>query len=132
MREDRNRTIREDRDQPEDLEGLNEAIEGFRNSVHAAAKKPAVFWQRQHAAIMSRIQESMPVRNSHARLVWVPAAVIVLLCVLFLVKTDQPPKPDLAAGSDQILLVEIERALNQECPEALLPAPSVEKTVTRK
>ena len=132
MREDHKRKIREDIDQQEDLEGLKEAIEGFRNSVHAAAEKPTLFWQRQHAAIMSKIQESMLGTNSHARLLWIPAAVIVLLCFLFFARANKQPKPDLPAGSDQILLVEIERALNQECPEALVPVPSIDKTIARK
>jgi hypothetical protein len=48
---------------------------------------------------------------------------MVILCLFFFAENSKaPPKPDLAAGSDEILLINVERALNQEYPDALAPA----------
>jgi hypothetical protein len=103
------------------LSEMKEALDAFRKSVHAAAVKPEIFWERQHAAIVSKIQNSTSEATSWIRWIWIPVAPALLLCILFLGVPRKEPKTDLPAGADQILLVEIENALHQESPEAIVP-----------
>jgi hypothetical protein len=117
---------RKNADPEQNLGDVREALEIFRNAVHAAAERPDFFWKKQHTAIMSRLNESGPGINSRPKFLWVSAAAAVLLCLFFFAQTSKAPTPDLPAGSDQNLLVEIERALSQEYPEALAPAASIE------
>ena len=100
---------------------LGEALRQFRESVHASVERPGFFWKRQHNEIMARLVSSEPTPKSRA-LRLAPAALAIFLCLFFFVESSKAPTPDLAAGSDQILLIEIERALSQDCPDALAPA----------
>jgi hypothetical protein len=100
---------------------LNEVIREYRNSVRLEADRPDFFWARQCNAIMERLHR--PESPKHRRaLLWVPAAVAVVLCLFFFAESSKAPTPDLAAGYDQELLIEVERALSQTYPDALAPA----------
>ena len=102
----------------EELEGV---LQKFRDSLRAEADRPDFFWVRQRNAIMESLHK--PKSPKHRRiLLWVPAAAAVLLCLLFFAEISKAPTPDLAAGYDQDLLVEVERALNRSHPNALTPA----------
>ncbi len=102
----------------EELEGI---LHKFRDSVRAEADKPDFFWARQRNAIMSTLDKPESPKRRRV-LLWIPAAAAVLLCMLFFAEISKAPIPDLAAGYDQDLLVEVERALNRSHPEALMPA----------
>jgi len=104
-----------------DASDVSEVLRQFRESAHASAEKPAFFWKRQHNEIMMQLN-SPAAAPKHRELLWAPAALAILLCLFLFVGTSKAPTPDLAAGSDQILLIEIERALSQDCPDALAPA----------
>jgi len=123
MQERKNRTAPTHKDiNPEqNLGDMKDALEMFRNSVQRAADKPELFWKRQRTAILSKLTESRPTSNCRPFFFGVPAAGAVLLCVFFFGKPGKTPIPDLAAGADQNLLVDVERALNQEFPEAFAP-----------
>ena len=102
---------------------LKEALREFRDSVHTASDRPGFFWKKQHEAIMSRLSDRVTPAKHRPVLLWGPAALVVLMCCLvFFVQNSKAPTPDLAAGSDQNLLIEVERALNQNNPAALAPA----------
>ena len=104
-----------------DMDSLQGGLHNFRDSIRLEAEKPDLFWARQRSAIMERIQG--PKSRKHRRaLLWVPAAVAAMLCLLFFAETGKAPTPDLAAGYDQDLLVEIERALSRNYPDSLSPA----------
>ena len=70
---------------------------------------------------MARIKEPATSPKYRA-LFWAPAALVLFLCLFLFVESSKAPPPDLPAGSDQILLIEVERALDRNCPEALAPA----------
>ena len=108
-----------ERSQPEELE---DALRVFRESAQAAAEKPDAFWENQRSAISVRLQHSGPAPLRRPALVWVPVATVVLFCFFLLVENGRAPTPDFAAGSDQDLLIDVERATDQEYPNALGPA----------
>ena len=108
-----------------------ESLRMFRESVRASAERPAFFWTRQRNTILARINKPAPSAKFRA-LVWAPAALVVFLCLFLLVENSKAPPPDLAAGSDQILLIEVERALNQDYPEALAPAAVFNDEIKKK
>lgn len=102
----------------EELEGV---LHKFRDSVRVEADRPDFFWIRQRNAIMETLDK--PESPNHRRaLLWAPAAIAVLLCLFFFAESRKAPTPDLAAGYDQDLLIEVERALNRNHPDALTPA----------
>ncbi len=106
-------------DPEKDWVDLEDSLKQFRDSIHAAAERPAFFWKTQQNAIMARVSQPQPVRRMW---VWVPATMAILMCLFFFVENSKAPTPDIAAGSDQNLLIDIERALDQDCPDALAPA----------
>jgi hypothetical protein len=110
---------------------LHEVIRKFRDTVRLEAERPDFFWVRQRNLIMERLHG--PRSPKHRRtLLWVPAAVAVVLCLFFFAENSKAPTPDLAAGYDQDLLVEVERALSRNYPDALAPAllliPEIEQS----
>jgi len=123
IRETHELHAREDKDTDAIARDLEEVLHEFRQSVHAAADRPGCFWKRQYEAIEMRLQDKTVPSKRRTTLAWVPACLLVLVCCLLLfVQNSKAPTPDLAAGSDQNLLTEIERALNQYGPSALEPA----------
>jgi hypothetical protein len=100
---------------------LDKALRSFRDSIRASAEKPDFFWRRQHNSILARLNRPSS-RTKYRKLIWVPAALGLLLCLFFFVENSKAPTPDIAAGSDQNLLIDVERALDQDCPDALAPA----------
>jgi hypothetical protein len=117
-----------------DLEGqhrspldLREGLDLFRSSVRAAAERPEFFWKKQQAAITKRLQEPIPATRPRRTLAWASAGLAVLLCLFFFVQPSKAPTPDLPAGADQALLIEVEKALARECPEALMPVAPVSR-----
>jgi hypothetical protein len=110
-----------DNEEDRNLEGLQDALLAFRSSVLAEAERPNAFWAKQGAGITERLRKPLQAKKQPV-LVWIPAAIITLLCVsLFLVKPN-PPAVAFAGGADQQLLVEVERALSRKYPDALAPA----------
>jgi hypothetical protein len=102
----------------EDLEGT---LREFRDSVRTAAERPGPFWESQRAAVNARLQQPRP--DPWRRRAWIiaPVAAAVVLCLFLFVENGKAPTPDFAGGSDQDLLIDVERALDQECPSALQP-----------
>jgi|WetSurMetagenome_2_1015567.scaffolds.fasta_scaffold305172_1 hypothetical protein len=114
------------KDRELNLGNLEEKIQALRGAVHAAAEKPDSFWKRQQDAIVSNL--TLPAFNEYRRpaLLWTPIVVALVTCLFFFVESSKAPTPDLAAGSDQELLVGIERALNRNQPEAFDPIGAIE------
>jgi hypothetical protein len=118
-----------DIDPERNLRELKKDIQMLRESVHAAAEKPEFFWKRQHNAIMASLNKPVPSAKYRPALLWVPAALVFILCLFFFVENSKAPTPDLAAGSDQELLIEIERALSRHYPEALAPVAVIDSAI---
>jgi hypothetical protein len=111
-----------DFDPEQNLGVLRGEIELLRDSAHAAAGRPDFFWKRQHNKIMASLKKPVPTAKQRPALLWAPVALGVVLCILFFVQSSKAPTPDFAAGSDQDLLIGIERALSRQYPEAFDPA----------
>ncbi len=97
-------------------------IEILREALHQSAQRPDFFWKRQRSEIMARLKEPVLVPKRQPASLWVPVALGVVLCIFFFVQSSKAPTPDFAAGSDQELLIGIERALSRDYPEAFDPA----------
>lgn len=106
------------------FEAVDDVIAEFRKSVHASAERPAFFWTRQRASIMARIKPARPARQRLKPLL-VPVALAVFLCLFFFAKSSKAPTPDMPAGADHILLIEVERALSRPYPDAFAPAAEI-------
>jgi len=103
-------------------ERLESALAGFRELARTAAERPEYFWDRQRLAIHGRLKPSRATRRHRAIWIWATAAALVVVLALILNPNHtQSVVPDFAAGHDQELLVEIERSLNRELPQALQP-----------
>jgi len=68
------------------------------------------------------------------RPVWMSAALItiVVFIVVLFIKPEKPSGPDLASGTDQELLLGIDRLLDKEVPAALEPALVLTKEIVKK
>ena len=106
-------------------EPFKEGIQALRDSLRAAAEKPNAFWTRQSAAISQSLRHPAPASWLRPALLWAPASIIVLACLLLFNGKSELPAPDFAVGADQTLLVDVERALYRDCPEALAPAATL-------
>jgi hypothetical protein len=122
MREEAGSLSSWDFDPERNLGELEGNIQVFRDSVRLAAERPDFFWKSQHNAIMARLNKQLRPAKYRPALIWAPAAALVLImCLFFFVENSKAPTPDFAAGSDQELLIGIERALSRDFPEALAP-----------
>ena len=96
------------------------AVTEFRSAVLAAAQRPEGFWNIQRASVLGKMA-ARPQRPAWSvAMVW--AATIMFVVIGIGIVLDRPqaaPAPDLAAGYDQDLLIDVERSLNQEVPEPL-------------
>jgi hypothetical protein len=107
-----------------EFEDLHDVLEAMRESHHIAAEKPEFYWKKQQDAILAKLDApaTAPALNFRFAYVCVPVVAVALLCLFFLAGNSKTPAPDLAAGYDQDLLVEVDRALGRNYPLALKPA----------
>jgi len=99
------------------------AVTQYRTEVRSAANRPEGFWDVQRASVLRRVAGPPPRPVWRVALVW--AATVVFVVIVIGIVLDRPqaaPAPDLAAGYDQELLMDVERTLDQEVPEPLAPA----------
>ena len=102
--------------------GMEEDLRIFRESLHSAAQKPESFWIKQREEILSSIRQPVPKRRVRLVLIWASALMTVLMGITVFIEKNKMPAASFAAGYDQELLVEVERALNRNYAEALSPA----------
>lgn len=100
---------------------LQDVLKSFRDAHHAAAERSAFYWKSRHGAILKKIQTPVSSTKSRHPLLWAPAAATLLFCLIFFLIDKNPLVPEIAAGYDQELLLDVERALNRNCPAALEP-----------
>ena len=106
-------------------EQFKDGVRIFRESFRAAAERPDTFWARQRAAISGGLRHPAHKSKWRPALLWAPASIAVLMCLLLFTGKNKLPAPDFAVGADQNLLVEVEQALVRDCPEALAPAATL-------
>jgi hypothetical protein len=110
---------------------LQDVLKTFRNVHHAAADRPVFYWKSLHGTIMKKIEAPMAFSKFRHPLLWAPAAAALLFCLFFFSTVKKTPIPDIAAGYDQDLLIEVDRALSRDCPAALEPIEILAREMER-
>jgi predicted anti-sigma-YlaC factor YlaD len=105
-----------------DYSALQSQFSALPEGVRNATDLPQVFWQRQAAAIRSRIAVQEASRRSWAGLIWASAASLILVAGLLLNGAKNGARPQPQADPDQELLLAIEHAVASDVPESLAPA----------
>ena len=103
------------RDEEERLQGL---LARYSEAARAASARPEAFWQWQQAAIAARLTGG----TRPWRLVWATATALVVFAAVLLIVRTPAPLPVVAADPDDVLLVDVERSVRREVPQALEPA----------
>ena len=98
---------------------LRAALAGYGAAARDSALRPEAFWAWQRGAIAGRLAAQ---RTPSHRLVWAGALVCMVLVAAILLRQapqiPSAPPPD----PDHTLLVEVERSMRRNVPEALAPA----------
>lgn len=98
---------------------LQDVLRSFRDVHHTAAERSVFYWKSRHETIMKKIDTPVSCSKFRHPLLWIPAAAASLFCLLYFLPERRLPVPDIAAGYDQQLLIEVERALSRDYPAAL-------------
>lgn len=101
---------------------LQKNLSAMPRAVRSATDLPPYFWQRQRAAIQSRIAVEEASRRSWAGLAWATAASLVLIAILLVNGAKKVPATQVQADPDQELLLAVEHAVQSDVPESLAPA----------
>jgi hypothetical protein len=114
-----------------EVQRIRRPLETLNRTVRTAAEKPEDFWQRQRMAIRERIAatQSRPIRRP-ARLAWAAAALIATATLVL----DSAPKlepPQARIDPDHELLIEVERILQSDGPQALEPAALLTREISQ-
>ena len=110
---------------------IQDALDSFRDTHRKKAERSVFFWKKQHEAIMQKINNPEVHPKFRLQLVWISAAALVLLCIVFFSKSVQAPIPDIAAGYDQDLLLAVDNALSRNCSTALEPVNLLAREIER-
>ena len=104
------------------IERLRRTFDGLSGSARAEADRPEQFWERQRAAVWSRIAAA-PTSHPLPRLVWAAALAVIGFGCLMLTTAPAPPAPQaqIDSDSDHELLMQVEQLLQTGGPEALEP-----------
>jgi len=96
------------------------AVTEFRSAVRAAARRPEGFWNVQRVSVLRKVAGRPPRPAWRVALVWTTTVMFFVIGIgIMLDRPQAAPAPDLAAGYDQELLIDIERSLDREVPEPL-------------
>jgi hypothetical protein len=104
------------------VEDLKERFKNFPAVVEASAERPEMFWQRQRAAIRSRIAIDEASRRPWAGFAWATALSLLVLAGLAVHSAPPLPQATPEVDPDQQLLISVEQAIHSGVPEALEPA----------
>jgi len=103
-----------------DREELETGIGQYRQWVGSETERPDAFWIRQQSSITRAIDRRSSARP---RLIWALASIACLAIVATALIIERAPQaPVVAMDPDHELLLDIERALRRDVPEALAPA----------
>jgi hypothetical protein len=107
-----------------DRQHLRSVLEDLPAWARADADRPAEFWERQRAAIWSRISaEGIQAGSRFPSVAWAIAAAVLVIASFMLNSAPRvAPAPQAQADPDRELLLEVERAMQSGGPDALEPA----------
>jgi|SRR5581483_2597415 len=103
------------------IPALKAMLANLPESVRAVATQPDLFWIRQRSAIRSRIAVEQAGKQPLPWFAMAGAAALLLISGL-LIRSTPSPVPQAYGDPDQELLVQIEKAVHSNVPEALAPA----------
>jgi hypothetical protein len=108
----------------QEYDGLQKTLDVLPEAMRSATDLPHYFWQRQQAAIRSRIAVEEASQRSWRGFVWATVVALVLFAGLLLNSTKTPPttQVEIQPDPDQQLLVAVEQAVYSGVPESLAPA----------
>jgi hypothetical protein len=110
--------------------GIRAPLEQWRDDARVAAVQPDSFWARQRAVISVRLHERSFDRG--IRFVWAGAvAALVLAAALSWSPAPSQPSAAQKEQQDEILLENMQVALEREAPMALQPAEVLTNEMTR-
>jgi hypothetical protein len=108
---------------------LKKSLRNLPDTVRAATEQSETFWQRQQAAIRSRIAVEEAAQLPWTGLVWIGALALVMTASLALLggsrvspASSQQASAHVQADPDQELLLAVEQSVYNGVPDALEPA----------
>ena len=111
-----------------DEQALQDSLVQLRSSGREIAERPEYFWQRQSAAIRTRVRETEGRRRWSIPLAWAMTVLLAGIGVALL-RGGSAPAPVVqtrpavvAADSDQQLLIAVQQAVQSGVPDSLEPA----------
>jgi flagellar biosynthesis regulator FlaF len=106
-----------------DQQALRETLEGLPASARTASQRPDEFWEEQRAKVWSRVtQAERTIAQRFPVLTWVAVASIITVGIFMLHREPAPQIRQTQFDPDHELLIEVERAMRSDGPEALEPA----------
>ena len=106
-----------------DEQCLRETLGNLPACAQTASQRPDEFWQEQRAKVWSRVaQAERSIAQRFPVLTWAAVATMIAIAILMLHRTPTPEIRQARFDPDHELLIEIERAVQSDGPEALEPA----------
>lgn len=115
-----------------DEQCLRETLGNLPACAQTASQRPDEFWQEQRAKVWSRVaQTERSVAQRFPVLTWAAVATMIAIAILMLHRTPTPEIRQARVDPDHELLIEIERAVQSDGPEALEPAALLAQEMIR-
>jgi hypothetical protein len=106
-----------------DEQYLRETLAKLPACAQTASQQPDEFWQEQRVKVWSRIDlAERSIARRFPVLTWAAVATMIAIAILMLHRTPTPEIRQARSDPDHELLIEIERAVQSDGPEALEPA----------
>jgi len=113
-----------------EVEGLRRAMDGL---VLAVSERPAQFWQRQRIAIREQAGSAQRrFAGPLPTLAWAAAAAVIVVASLLVGVAPSPAPPVVQTDRDHELLLDVERMVQSDVPQALAPAALLAHEISRQ
>jgi hypothetical protein len=115
-----------------DEQCLRETLGNLPACAQTASQRPDEFWQEQRAKVWSRVaQTERSVAQRFPVLTWAAVATMIAIAILMLHRGPTAETRQARVDPDHELLIEIERAVQSDGPEALEPAALLAQEMIR-
>jgi len=116
----------------ENRQHLEATLAALADCTYAEADRPEEFWHKQRAQIRERIAQSETTSDGRtARLVPAIALALLVIAGILLHIGPQANYPQARLDPDHELLIQVERAVHSNGPEALEPAGFLFQEISR-
>ena len=115
-----------------EVKSFTGAAEAAQVQARKVMGQPETFWQQQREGISARVA-ARDFAHPRKRLIWVAAAmVLILLASSLLSRNDAPPTPSMAqTDPDDALLLSVQQSIQSDLPQALRPAALLTAEIDR-